>query len=182
MATRSSILAWKIPWTEEPGGLQSIGSQGVGQNSTHPWYSFQGVAAGFLYYSLLLSVPLGHPLPCKEKATPSVWLQICLISLLLSAVSFPLLPPVCAISKLSLPTLPTVSLEALASFPVGPPCTDHLPLNLASFPNPSQGFPGSPLYPQGRLGCPLCSPPCYLLPPTCSISGLDNIFRCLFSN
>jgi len=35
MATRSSILAWKIPWTEEPGGLQSIGSQRIGQNSTH---------------------------------------------------------------------------------------------------------------------------------------------------
>ena len=30
MATRSSILAWRIPWTEEPGGLQSMGSQGVG--------------------------------------------------------------------------------------------------------------------------------------------------------
>ena len=27
MATHSSILAWRIPWTEEPGGLQSIGSQ-----------------------------------------------------------------------------------------------------------------------------------------------------------
>ena len=27
MATHSSILAWEIPWTEEPGGLQSIGSQ-----------------------------------------------------------------------------------------------------------------------------------------------------------
>ena len=27
MATKSSILAWKIPWTEEPGGLQSTGSQ-----------------------------------------------------------------------------------------------------------------------------------------------------------
>ena len=27
MATHSNILAWKIPWTEEPGGLQSIGSQ-----------------------------------------------------------------------------------------------------------------------------------------------------------
>ena len=26
METHSSILAWKIPWTEEPGGLQSIGS------------------------------------------------------------------------------------------------------------------------------------------------------------
>ena len=29
MATHSSILAWKIPWTEEPGGLQSTGSQTV---------------------------------------------------------------------------------------------------------------------------------------------------------
>ena len=28
-ATRSSILAWRIPWTEEPGGLQSMGSQRV---------------------------------------------------------------------------------------------------------------------------------------------------------
>ena len=27
MATQSSILAWKIPWTEEPGGLQFIGMQ-----------------------------------------------------------------------------------------------------------------------------------------------------------
>ena len=31
-ATHSSILAWRIPWTEEPGGLQSIGSQRVGHN------------------------------------------------------------------------------------------------------------------------------------------------------
>ena len=30
MATCSSVLAWKIPWTEEPGGLQSMGSQRVG--------------------------------------------------------------------------------------------------------------------------------------------------------
>ena len=30
VATHSSILAWRIPWTEEPGGLQSIGSQRVG--------------------------------------------------------------------------------------------------------------------------------------------------------
>ena len=31
-ATHSSILAWRTPWTEEPGGLQSMGSQGVGHN------------------------------------------------------------------------------------------------------------------------------------------------------
>ena len=29
MAPQSNILAWRIPWTEEPGGLQSIGSQRV---------------------------------------------------------------------------------------------------------------------------------------------------------
>ena len=32
MATHFSILVWRIPWTEEPGGLQSIGSQRVGHN------------------------------------------------------------------------------------------------------------------------------------------------------
>ena len=33
MAPHSSILAWRIPWTEEPGGLQSMGSQRLG----HDW-------------------------------------------------------------------------------------------------------------------------------------------------
>ena len=32
MATHSSILTWRIPWTEEPGGLQSMGLQRVGQD------------------------------------------------------------------------------------------------------------------------------------------------------
>ena len=32
MATHSSILAWRILWTEEPGGTQSMGSQRVGHN------------------------------------------------------------------------------------------------------------------------------------------------------
>ena len=32
MATHSSILAWRIPWTEEPGGLQALGSQRVGHD------------------------------------------------------------------------------------------------------------------------------------------------------
>ena len=32
MATHSSTLAWRIPWTEEPGGLQSMGSQRVGHD------------------------------------------------------------------------------------------------------------------------------------------------------
>ena len=32
MATHSSIIAWKIPWTEEPGGRQSMGLQRVGHD------------------------------------------------------------------------------------------------------------------------------------------------------
>ena len=32
MATHSSLLAWRIPWAEEPGGLQTKGSQRVGHN------------------------------------------------------------------------------------------------------------------------------------------------------
>ena len=35
MATRSSVLAWEIPWTEEPGGLQSLGLQSQTRLNTH---------------------------------------------------------------------------------------------------------------------------------------------------
>ena len=42
MATHSSILAWKIPWAEEPGGLQSKGLQKVGHNwASEQVYKFQ---------------------------------------------------------------------------------------------------------------------------------------------
>ena len=34
MATHSHVLVWRVPWTEEPGGLQSMGSQGDGHNFT----------------------------------------------------------------------------------------------------------------------------------------------------
>ena len=36
MATHSSVLAWKVPWTEEPGGIQSMGSQRVRQDWSDP--------------------------------------------------------------------------------------------------------------------------------------------------
>ena len=35
MATHSSVLAWRIPWTEEPGRLQSMGSQRVGHDGSN---------------------------------------------------------------------------------------------------------------------------------------------------
>ena len=49
MATHSSILAWKIPWTEEPGGLQSMGSQRVRHNSETNTLTFLFNIAGFLF-------------------------------------------------------------------------------------------------------------------------------------
>ena len=42
MATHSNILSWKIPWTEESGGLQSMGSQRVGHDlatEQHVYYT-----------------------------------------------------------------------------------------------------------------------------------------------
>ena len=41
MATQSSILAWKIPWTEEPGGLQIMGSHKVGHDSANTTFTFK---------------------------------------------------------------------------------------------------------------------------------------------
>ena len=40
VATHSSIVAWRIPWTEEPGGLRSMGSQRVGHNSVPNTFTF----------------------------------------------------------------------------------------------------------------------------------------------
>ena len=61
----SSILAWKIPWTERPGGLQSMGLQRVGHDWAHTHIAFCNVrnyhvgieiklCATFLYYMFLI--------------------------------------------------------------------------------------------------------------------------------
>ena len=43
MATHSSVLAWKIPWTEEPGRLQSMGSQKVRHDLATSLHSFHSL-------------------------------------------------------------------------------------------------------------------------------------------
>ena len=62
MAPHSSTLAWKIPWTEEPGGLQSMGSLRVGQDVTEglPFhFSFSCIGEGN-----------GNPLQCSCLENP----------------------------------------------------------------------------------------------------------------
>ena len=47
MATHSSTLAWKVPWTEEPGGLQSMGSQESDMTERFPFhFSLSGIGEG----------------------------------------------------------------------------------------------------------------------------------------
>ena len=65
MATHSSILAWRVPWSVEPGGLQSIGSQRVGHDRAlmHArvpggvliWRSFSILASGGFVAALPMS-------------------------------------------------------------------------------------------------------------------------------
>ena len=64
MTTHSSILAWRIPWTEEPGGLQSMGSQRVG----HDWATkhstlILNILPNSFPPSLLVSLPPTDPTP-----------------------------------------------------------------------------------------------------------------------
>ena len=60
MAPHSSTLAWQVPWTEEPGGPQSMGSRGVG----HDW-------ATSLHFSLsCIGEGNGNPLQCSCLENP----------------------------------------------------------------------------------------------------------------
>ena len=91
MATHSSTLAWRIPWTEEPGGLQSMGSRRV----RHDWVHTHGLPIkaegvrtavkgnqaplrvsnlGSLYQLGILSGRIGHTLQARRGQ--SVFRQI----------------------------------------------------------------------------------------------------------
>ena len=82
MATHSSIHAWRIPWTEEPGGLQSMGSQTV----WHDWSDLACVQVGGTFgktwqlssshcFFVLLNIlthtsPLSNPCPPAHQSPP----------------------------------------------------------------------------------------------------------------
>ena len=92
MATHSSFLAWKIPWTEEPGRLQSIALQRVGHNwATEHMYKMVNEIHDFIFWSSyyivwcnshkLLTHQLFHPLSRNHHTTyftemPGGWNEI----------------------------------------------------------------------------------------------------------
>ena len=59
MAPHTSTLAWKIPWTEEPGGLQSMGSLGVTTEQLHFHFSLSCIGE-----------ENGNPLQCSSLENP----------------------------------------------------------------------------------------------------------------
>ena len=60
MATHSSTLAWRTPWTEEPGGLQSMGSQRVRHTQTTNTFTIAKAPS-----SLCLARPFPQPKPLR---------------------------------------------------------------------------------------------------------------------
>ena len=66
MATHSSIFVWRIPWTEEPDGLQSTGSQRVG----HDWATLLTYL-----YCIPLETYMWNPLLLDRWAVSKFWLQ-----------------------------------------------------------------------------------------------------------
>ena len=71
MATHSSILAWRIPWTEEPGGLQSTGLQRVG----HDWPQSSKHPNARTFFSVLSPEPFSFP--CEPFGRRKSWNQGC---------------------------------------------------------------------------------------------------------
>ena len=81
IATPSSILAWKISWTEEPGGLQSMGSQRVGHDWATNTYTYFYSPSPFKIELLSFSQPPVHSaqnwfprIPCSLTHSPVFYL------------------------------------------------------------------------------------------------------------
>ena len=73
LATHSSILAWRITWTEEPGGLQSMGLQRVGHDwATNTFTNTPALQADFLPFEL----PGKSNSPEVKKMQTLLWIAI----------------------------------------------------------------------------------------------------------
>ena len=75
MAPHSSTLAWKIPWTEEPGGLQSMGSQRV----THNWAAPLSLSTFTFHFHALKKEMATHSsvLAWRIPGTGAWWAAVC---------------------------------------------------------------------------------------------------------
>ena len=92
MATHSNILAWEIPWTEEPGGLQPMGSERVGQDWAQHGYSYikiynivlvSGISKVILFYiSVFFYHIFTNFMPLQDTEYSSLCYKHCWLSVL----------------------------------------------------------------------------------------------------
>ena len=80
MATHSSILVWEIPWTKEPGGLQSMGSQRIGHDwGTEPvdkvWLPLASEPQRTTSYLQWWIPPLFAPCVVRDRSTFPEWIN-----------------------------------------------------------------------------------------------------------
>ena len=77
MATHSSILAWRIPWTEEPGGLRSMGSQRVGHDwETNTYGNLKNLKEECWSFLILPYLPTSHPIRSTSTQGYRLFLNI----------------------------------------------------------------------------------------------------------
>ena len=84
MATHSSILAWRIPWTEEPGGLQSTKSQTL---LSHFTFTFKLYIPAICHLSLSFSVYPKHELILSPTYSSNIKIHSNLLSCILICIS-----------------------------------------------------------------------------------------------
>ena len=73
MATHSSILAWRIPWTEERGRLQSTGSQRVGHDRRDLAHRLQRKQTAFIWHTcMIIQIQFSQELPNEENTSSMV--------------------------------------------------------------------------------------------------------------
>ena len=91
MATHSSILAWRIPWTEEPGGLQSLGTQSRTQLKrlgTHTRFLMLAILSGVRGYLIVKPqriLSCQHPQQHLVMSQPEDFMFMSLVSVLTSS-------------------------------------------------------------------------------------------------
>ena len=83
MATHSNILAWKIPWTEEPGRLQFMGSQKVRHDWATNTHFLKGLGLTSLFSMLSLFKTCLHTSQISRVYCPHLLLFVCFVSMYL---------------------------------------------------------------------------------------------------
>jgi len=87
MAAHSSVLAWRIPWIEEPGGLQSMGSQSRTGRKQRSKHVFRPDTAGRRKHSFVL-LQMSSQVEAARVKTPSQFQRNCLSVKLLENIFF----------------------------------------------------------------------------------------------